>query len=79
MAKNATKLTTDGDAIMRVSRWSLWKGSEQYIYEMRSSVRTTLWLVQKGRKRASFTNEKAAMAFAGKTGKIHKYVEVPSL
>lgn len=36
----------------------------------------TLWLVQKGRKRASFTNEKAARAFAGKTGKIRAFVEV---
>ena len=36
----------------------------------------TLWLVQKGRKRASFTNVDAARAFAGKTGKIRAFVEV---
>ena len=36
----------------------------------------TLWLVQKGRKRASFTNPTAAKMFAGKTGKIRAFVEV---
>jgi len=40
------------------------------------SLQPTLWLVQKGRKRASFTNVDAARAFAGKTGKIRAFVEV---
>lgn len=40
------------------------------------SLKPTLWLVQKGRKRASFTNVDAARAFAGKTGKIRAFVEV---
>ena len=40
------------------------------------SLQPTLWLVQKGRKRVSFTNVDAARAFAGKTGKIRAFVEV---
>ncbi len=39
-------------------------------------IAPSLWLVQKGRKRASFTNFKAARAFAGKNGKVRAFVEV---
>lgn len=38
--------------------------------------RPTLWIVQLGRKRASFMNEKAARTFAGSRGKVRAYVEV---